>query len=223
MAFMDRDWSDLRKRLISSLVLVAVGALELWWGGWPFAVFVILVTGTMLWELWGLTLARGRDGLMFLGLGVALLIAGQGLLALRFSPSGLVAVLWLILVVVASDTCGYFVGRILGGPKFWPRLSPKKTWSGTIAGWLGAALVGAVFWAAGVAGAGLILVSPLVAFAGQMGDITESWAKRRAGVKDASNLIPGHGGVLDRFDALIGATLAMMVLRFAHLLPFAGL
>lgn len=223
MSLIDRDWGDLRKRLISAAVLVVVGALELWWGGWPFALFVIGLTGVMLWELWGLTLARGRDGLMFLGLGVLLLIAGQGLLALRLGDSGMAAVLWLILVVVASDTSGYFAGRILGGPKFWPRVSPKKTWSGTAAGWLGAAAVGAAFWAMGLAGAELILVSPLVAFAGQMGDIVESWAKRRAGVKDASNLIPGHGGVMDRFDALIGATLAVMVLRFAHLLPFAAL
>lgn len=223
MGIATSDWSDLRKRLISAVVLLVVGAVELWLGGWPFALLVIALTGVMLWELWGLTLARGRDGLMFLGLGVAMLIAAQGLLALRLGPSGLAAVLWLILVVVASDTCGYFAGRCLGGPKFWPRLSPKKTWSGTIAGWLGAAAVGAVFWAAGKAGAGLILVSPLVAFAGQMGDITESWAKRRAGAKDASNLIPGHGGVMDRFDALIGATLAVMVLRFAQLLPFGAL
>ena len=71
------------------------------------------------------------------------------------------------------------------------------------------ACVGAAFWRAGFGGPGLILLSPLVALAGQLGDIVESWIKRRANVKDASNLIPGHGGVLDRFDAMIGAVLAV--------------
>lgn len=115
------------------------------------------------------------------------------------------SILILVGIVVISDVLGYFAGRLLGGPKFWPRVSPKKTWSGTVAGWIGAGIFGAFFgplvWpmSAGLAaGAAVIL-----AFAGQMGDITESWMKRRAGVKDSSTLIPGHGGVLDRLDALV--------------------
>ena len=122
---------------------------------------------------------------------------------------------------VASDVLGYFAGRMLGGPKFWPAISPKKTWAGTVAGWIGAAVVGMVVVL--VSGAGWLLVpfSALVAFAGQLGDIAESWVKRRAGVKDASSLIPGHGGVLDRFDALIGAVVLVMALRLV--LPVAGL
>ena len=122
-------------------------------------------------------------------------------------------VLWLLLIVIASDVAGYFAGRILGGPKFWPRFSPKKTWSGTVAGWIGAALVGFGFWAAGLGSAHLLWASPLVALAGQMGDIAESAIKRRAGVKDSSNLIPGHGGFLDRFDALAFAAILTVVLH----------
>ena len=117
--------------------------------------------------------------------------------------------LWLVAVVVASDTMGYFAGRLIGGPKFWPRISPKKTWSGTVAGWVGAGLVGAGFAAAGTVPWAYALLSPLIALAGQVGDIVESWIKRRAGAKDSSRLIPGHGGVLDRFDALVGAVLAL--------------
>ena len=112
---------------------------------------------------------------------------------------------------------GYFAGRQIGGPLFWPAISPKKTWSGTIAGWLGAAVLGAGFALWQGKGWGLVYISPLVAMAGQTGDIVESLIKRRAGVKDTSRLIPGHGGVLDRFDALIGATLAVQLL--AMLLP----
>jgi phosphatidate cytidylyltransferase len=113
-------------------------------------------------------------------------------------------------VVLASDVAGYFAGRVLGGPKFWPHVSPKKTWSGTVAGWVLAALVGWAFMGPLGADAGLIGASVLLAFAGQMGDIAESAIKRRRGVKDSSDLIPGHGGVLDRFDALI----AVVVLDF---------
>lgn len=108
---------------------------------------------------------------------------------------------------------------MIGGRKFWPQLSPKKTWSGTIAGWIGAALVGVALVASGHGDTALIWISPLVAFAGQLGDIAESWLKRRAGVKDSSNLIPGHGGFMDRFDAISGATLAVMFIGLLTTLP----
>lgn len=152
-------------------------------------------------------------------------IAAFVLIALREQngeAEGLAAVLWLIGVVVASDVLGYLAGRSLGGPKFWPAISPKKTWSGTVAGWIGGALVGAGFAAAGKVGWAIVPVSILVAFAGQMGDIAESAMKRRAGVKDSSHLIPGHGGFLDRFDALIGAALTVYILTQLGLMPTFG-
>jgi phosphatidate cytidylyltransferase len=147
----------------------------------------------------------------------ALLVAANEFIAL--DRRGAVIVVWLVCIVVASDVFGYFAGRTLGGPKFWPAISPKKTWSGTIAGWFGAAAVGVGFalWQGG--GWVLVVISPIVAFAGQMGDIVESLIKRRAGVKDASRLIPGHGGLLDRFDALIGAILAVRLLALVMPLP----
>ena len=118
---------------------------------------------------------------------------------------------WIILIVVATDVAGYFAGKAMGGPKFWPAVSPKKTWSGTVAGWIAAGFVGAVFGlGSGVMGL-VVLLSLLLSFAGQLGDIAESAIKRRSGVKDSSRLIPGHGGVLDRFDALLGASLVLLV------------
>ena len=119
--------------------------------------------------------------------------------------------LWLVLIVVASDVLGYFAGRLIGGPKFWPSISPKKTWSGTIAGWIGAALVGLAFMGADGAGIGIVGVSIMLAMAAQMGDIAESAIKRRLGVKDSSHLIPGHGGVMDRFDGMVGAAVLLLV------------
>lgn len=158
-----------------------------------------------------LALTPRRDaplaGLMALGL----MLSAHTLLGLR-GAGGVAGVLWLVGVVVAADTAGYFAGRALGGPKFWPSVSPKKTWVGTAAGWLAASVLGLLFWLAGPGGWGLVLLSPLIAFAGQLGDIGESWIKRRARVKDASHLIPGHGGFLDRFDALTGASVALFAL-----------
>jgi phosphatidate cytidylyltransferase len=117
---------------------------------------------------------------------------------------GLILTLWLLLCVVASDIGGYFAGKIIGGPKLWVRISPKKTWSGTICGWILAALVGLVFVIITAQPLLLISISVLVAIAAQLGDLAESAIKRRAGVKDSSNLIPGHGGFLDRFDGVLG-------------------
>ena len=142
---------------------------------------------------------------------VAILLAALGLIVLR-AEHGFVWVAWLVGVVIASDVAGYFAGRALGGPKFWPKVSPKKTWSGTVAGWVAAALVGLAFMQATGAGAGLIGISVATAMAGQLGDIAESALKRRSGIKDSSNLIPGHGGLFDRFDALLGASVFLLAM-----------
>ena len=148
--------------------------------------------------------------------GLMIMIACYGLVAFR-EGYGVLWLLWLVLVVVVTDIAGYFAGRVIGGPKFWPAVSPKKTWSGTIAGWLAAAVVGVLFLRISTAGIDLIWISSVLAFASQLGDIAESAIKRRAGAKDSSNLIPGHGGLLDRFDGLLGAALFMLLV--AQLTP----
>jgi len=141
-----------------------------------------------------------------------ILLAGAALLLMR-GGFGWEWVLWLVLVVIASDVGGYFAGRLIGGPKLWPRVSPKKTWSGTVAGWVLALVVGWAMMGVLGAGTGLLLASVLTSMAGQAGDIAESALKRRAGIKDSSNLIPGHGGVLDRFDAMIAAAAMFLILN----------
>lgn len=137
-------------------------------------------------------------------------LAGLAFISVR-ETLGFEWMLWLIAVVVASDVAGYFAGKSIGGPKFWPRVSPKKTWSGTVAGWIGAALVGWAF--ASYAGLGwlLVAVSVLAGMAAQAGDIAESALKRKMGVKDSSGLIPGHGGFMDRFDGMMGAALMIFL------------
>ncbi|KNG93016.1 phosphatidate cytidylyltransferase [Pseudaestuariivita atlantica] len=151
-----------------------------------------------------------RDRRIF-GFGtVAVMLAGGGLVHLR-DQLGLEFALWLIFLVVATDIAGYFGGKLIGGPKFWPTLSPKKTWAGILSGWAAAAAVGWAFTPIAAQDGMFIFYSVAVSFASQLGDICESGVKRRAGVKDSSALIPGHGGVLDRFDALIGAALFVML------------
>ncbi|QXT38475.1 phosphatidate cytidylyltransferase [Gymnodinialimonas ceratoperidinii] len=130
-------------------------------------------------------------------------------------------VMWVVVaVVISTDVSGYFFGKLIGGPKFWPSLSPNKTWSGTASGWVMAALiaVGLSLYASDPVPTMIVGVVFLVAvaFAAQMADIAESALKRRAGVKDSSNLLPGHGGALDRFDGMLGAfTIAGLAFVFA--------
>jgi len=113
---------------------------------------------------------------------------------------------WLVLVVVAADVGAYFVGRSVGGPRLWPAVSPGKTWSGALGGVGLAVAVGvSVGHASGWALPRTGVLSACVAVASQAGDLLESAVKRRFGVKDASRLIPGHGGVLDRLDGAMGA------------------
>jgi len=167
-----------------------------------------------------LALTPRRDARLIAAYSFAMLLSAHVFIAL--DHRGAVIVVWLVCIVVASDVFGYFAGRLLGGPKVWPSISPKKTWSGTVAGWLGAGLVGLGFVLVEGAGWGLLAISPLVALASQVGDIAESLIKRRAGVKDASRLIPGHGGVIDRFDAMIGAILAVWLLELVVPLPLGA-
>ena len=167
---------------------------------WPLA-FVPPLIGVLI---------LNRERLTFFGFAFAIILAGWGLVSFR-ADHGMVWIIWLILVVVTTDVAGYFAGRLVGGPKFWPAISPKKTWSGTVAGWIGAGLVGLIFHLTTPAGADLIWISALVSFASQMGDIAESALKRRMGVKDSSTLIPGHGGLFDRFDGLLGAAIVMLI------------
>lgn len=142
----------------------------------------------------------------------AVLVAGFGLIHLR-DDFGFIWMVWLAAIVIASDVLGYFAGRAIGGPKFWPKVSPKKTWSGTLAGWAGAAAIGLVYMWKGVAGGEIVGISVALAIAGQFGDIAESALKRRMGVKDSSSILPGHGGMFDRFDAMLGAALFLLLVE----------
>ena len=140
-------------------------------------------------------------------LGTGLLYAvlpAVALILIREQPGqGLTLALWTLVIVWATDIGAYFAGRTIGGPKLAPKLSPNKTWAGLIGGMAAAAIVGAgIAWWGGLPAFCLIAGAPLAVTA-QIGDLFESWLKRRSGVKDSGKLLPGHGGVLDRLDGVV--------------------
>ncbi len=129
------------------------------------------------------------------------------------SMSGFVALIFVLLVVWVTDIGGYFAGRGIGGPKLWPRVSPKKTWAGAIGGFALSLVIAAGFAAFGHGkSAPLLLLGALLSIVSQLGDLFESAVKRRFGVKDSSQIIPGHGGLLDRLDGFVAAVVVAAIL-----------
>lgn len=200
--------------LAASAVLAATGsgavAIALCGGG---AVLAIVTAHGRLWAGGGVLCGAA---------------ASLPIVALRDTDQlGLVAVLFLYAVVWSTDVGAYFTGRAVGGPKLWPRLSPNKTWSGSIGGAICGMLAGiALLLAAGLVFNPLWLVlGVLLSAVAQAGDLAESAFKRTFGVKDTGSLIPGHGGVLDRLDGFLAAVLLAGLIGFARndLAPAAGL
>lgn len=181
------------------------------WRSRPVAAILIIGLGGLASAIFA---SPGRRLWIAAGIGYA----GAMLLApmiLRGSDSvGFHAMVLLFAIVWTTDVLGYFGGRAFGGPKLMPSVSPKKTWSGAIAGALGAMIVAT--GVASVMGAydktAIALLALLLSVLAQLGDLLESWIKRRFGAKDASALIPGHGGVMDRLDGFWAAALAACVI-----------
>jgi phosphatidate cytidylyltransferase len=210
------EWASLcRQKLDSANALIAIATLPVAQlahlalpGPWP-PLAVIAVAGAYL---------AGSHRL--LGAGVLYVGAGYfGLLLLRLGPGGLQNVLFVLFVVWANDIGAYIAGRLIGGRRMAPKLSPGKTWAGAGGGLVLAiaAGLGVAMWAgAGHAGQyraeGLAAVLSVFA---QAGDLMESALKRRSGRKDSGTLLPGHGGVLDRVDGLLAAAAAAVVWQFA--------
>ncbi|PBB37808.1 phosphatidate cytidylyltransferase [Mesorhizobium sp. WSM3868] len=192
------------------LILVFIGVLI---AGLP-ALWLLLLVAAITAIVAVAARLRGAAQWEASGLAYASL-SGLSLAYLRGdSHSGLIAILFLFAVVWATDIAAYFVGRRVGGPKLAPSISPGKTQSGALGGAVGGIAAGLVLAIA--AGAGNLTMLGLVALAlsivSQIGDLFESWVKRRHGCKDSSNLIPGHGGVMDRVDGLVAAAFALYVI-----------
>lgn len=142
-------------------------------------------------------------------------ILGTSVPLAAFAAGGRAAVIWLIVVVVLSDSCAYFGGRALKTGKLSPRLSPNKTVGGAVSGFIGALLGGLLIWKLGALGGSTLRAGVLTALAAvltQLGDLAESMVKRIYQVKDSGALLPGHGGVLDRIDGLMFAAAVLVLL-----------
>ncbi|WP_377288563.1 phosphatidate cytidylyltransferase [Rhizobium sp. SG2393] len=168
--------------------------------------------------------ARGRShwltgGVLYSGLTAVALAAIRGDTAV-----GLVAMLFVFAVVWSTDILAYFVGRAIGGPKLAPRISPGKTWSGAIGGAFFGIVGGVAVYLSyfSTFSVRIALLALALSCASQVGDLFESFIKRRFGVKDSSHLIPGHGGVMDRVDGLVFACFAALLLAVAETYLYAG-
>lgn len=219
--------SDLLVRFVSAVAILGLTVIALWLGGWFWIAFVVLLAGLVLWE-WNL-LVRG------FGISAMSEVAWQFVGALYVGAAALAMMqvrinydMWTVLAaflapVIAVDVGAYFAGRAIGGPKIAPSISPSKTWAGLIGGALAASVItiGIEVLDIGpttapgytLASIGLALLSGfLIAIMAQSGDFFESWMKRRAGVKDSSSLIPGHGGVFDRLDGFIAVFFVLFLI-----------
>lgn len=196
----DRDMAAKGCGLLAGLAVFVASFL-------PLVLAPVVLAGPLLL---GLRLLDAEKRL-FAGFGAWVLLGGFGLVWLR-EEYWVGWTCWVIFAVVATDVAGYFVGKYMGGRKFWPAVSPNKTWSGTAGGWVAAALMGLLFVLLIGMPPDIIWISVFVSMFSQAGDMAESALKRRKGVKDSSQLIPGHGGVFDRFDGMLGAgALAFLV------------
>jgi phosphatidate cytidylyltransferase len=134
----------------------------------------------------------------------------------RLDPvQGFAALMFVLLIVWVTDSGGYFAGRGIGGPKLWPRVSPKKTWAGAAGGFAASLAVAAGFAAFDLGRVGpLLMLSGALSVASQLGDLFESAVKRRFGVKDSGHIIPGHGGLMDRLDGFVAAVVVAALFGF---------
>jgi phosphatidate cytidylyltransferase len=199
---------------IAEFMLVAAFALLL--AGLPpmvvFAAIIVAATVGFVAKFAGQASAWLGWGILYAGIPPASLAFLRG-----DRHDGLITVLFLFALVWATDIFAYFVGRSLGGPKMAPSISPGKTWSGAVGGTAAAVAAGlAVASLAGPVGnPALPVIIALVSVWSQIGDLFESWVKRRFGVKDSGTIIPGHGGIMDRVDALSAAASALYLVRAA--------
>src|ERR1051325_7014267 len=202
-------------RVFSSLVLAPLALVGAYLGGLFFVVFWVVAASIVLWEWVRLAMQAKLPGLSLVdwlpaGIAYAAILLFAPLILRRDPALGFAAILFLFAVVWATDIAAYFAGRALGGPKLWPAVSPKKTWSGAAGGTLGGVAAGVVtVKLLGVSVAPmLILVAFLLSVTAQAGDLIESAVKRHFGAKDAGSIIPGHGGLMDRLDGFLTAAAA---------------
>ncbi len=210
--------SNLALRVASSAVLAPLALLAAYLGGLAFALFWTVAASIVLWEWARLVRGAKLKGMtvawwLAAGIVYAGVLLSAPIVLRQDAVLGFVAIVFLFAVVWATDITAYFAGRAFGGPKLWPAVSPKKTWSGALAGVLGG--IGAGLLVVKIAGLAivpmLVVVTLGLSVVSQGGDLLESSIKRRFDAKDASQLIPGNGGLMDRLDGFLTAVAAAVM------------
>ncbi|MBY0581730.1 MAG: phosphatidate cytidylyltransferase [Sphingomonas sp.] len=199
--------SAMRTRHAQFILCVPLAIMGPWGAGPYFFAFGLLI-GAACFAVIVTRRAMTGWGVLYVSLPV------MGLLLIRNQHDGVILTFWALALVWACDIGAYFAGRAIGGPKLAPAVSPNKTWAGLIGGVGAAAIFGGVMHHYAGLPWRLTLATPVLAVLAQSGDLFESWMKRRAGVKDSGNLLPGHGGLLDRLDGLapVAPTAAFLVM-----------
>ena len=209
--------SDLWTRIGSAIILFAIAGTALWFGGLAFGL-LLLVGGALVLVEWfqlvkRMTLGGGAKAALNILGPILVLGAMAGLWFIR-DQLGMTAALWVFGMVWATDIGAYFAGRAFGGARLAPKISPSKTWSGLVGGMVAALIASATIGdRAGIAGVPL-WIGLFMGLLAQMGDLAQSWMKRRAGVKDSGKLIPGHGGLFDRVDGVLPVALLLGALAY---------
>ena len=210
--------SDLMVRAGSALIMFAIAGTALWFGGLAFGL-LLLIGGALVLVEWfalvrAMSLGSGAKAALSI-LGPILVFGAMAGLWFIRDQLGVTAALWVFGMVWATDIGAYFAGRAFGGARLAPRISPSKTWSGLIGGMIAALIASATIGdRAGIVGVPL-WIGLFMGLLAQLGDLAQSWMKRRAGVKDSGKLIPGHGGLFDRVDGVLPVALLLGVLAFA--------
>ena len=210
--------SDLWVRIGSAIILFAIAGTALWFGGLAFGLLLLVGGALMLVEWFALvramTLSSGARVMLNI-LGPLLTLGAMAGLWFIRDQLGMTAALWVFGMVWATDIGAYFAGRAFGGARLAPKISPSKTWSGLIGGMIAALIASATIGdRAGIIGVPL-WIGLFMGLLAQLGDLTQSWMKRRAGVKDSGKLIPGHGGLFDRVDGILPVALLLGALAYA--------
>ncbi|KGB57818.1 phosphatidate cytidylyltransferase [Sphingopyxis sp. SE2] len=217
--------SDLWVRLVSAIILFAIAGAALWFGGIAFGL-LLLVGGALVLVEWfqlvkAMTLGGGGKTAFHILGPILVLGAMAGLWFVR-DHLGMTAALWVFGMVWATDIGAYFAGRAFGGARLAPKISPSKTWSGLFGGMVAALIASATIGdRAGIVGVPL-WIGLFMGLLAQLGDLAQSWMKRRAGVKDSGKLIPGHGGLFDRVDGVLPVALLLGALAFAGQIAVRG-
>ncbi|MFT4717875.1 MAG: phosphatidate cytidylyltransferase [Rickettsiales bacterium] len=209
-----KSLSNFEQRIASSLVLIPVILYAVFLSKTLFLLLILSMAIIAAFEWNNLTKSDVENKNKWLLVGFFyLLLPFYSILELRSIDKDII--LWLFFVVWSTDIFAYFIGKNIGGPKIMPSISPNKTWSGLIGGMLSAAIIGALstlMFEGGVLF--FTITSALLAIIAQTGDFFESKIKRIFGAKDSGNIIPGHGGILDRIDGLMFAAPAILIIYY---------